>query len=125
MAYGATTVFRTVQRNTVTLCEQTAGNVDVKTSVNAATFGFWIMKDVSSTSLNARHFKTDDMKSFFHQNFTAQFKCSQSEVQFTTNTNPSGKAMILNPPPPPSPSPEAKEEFPEQDIRLIHFLSSH
>jgi hypothetical protein len=92
-------VFRTVLRNTVTLCEQTAGNVNVKTSVNAVTFGFWIMKDVSSKLLFARYFKTDDINAFFHQNFTAQFRGSQSEVQFTTNTNPIGKATILKNPP--------------------------
>jgi hypothetical protein len=40
------------------------------------------------------------MKAFFHQNFTAQFRGSQSEVQFTTNTNPFEKATILNIPPP-------------------------
>jgi hypothetical protein len=95
-------VFRTTQRNRVTLCYQTAENVNVKTSVSAATFVFWNMKDVSSTSLIARHFKTDDMQALFHQNFTAQFRGSQSEVQFTTNTNPIGKATILNIPPPPN-----------------------
>ena len=62
------------------------------------------MKDVSSTSLIARHFKTDDMKAFFHQNFTAQFRVSHSEVQFTTNTNPTGKATTLNIPPFPPPT---------------------
>jgi hypothetical protein len=80
------------------------------------------MKDVSSTSLIARHFKTNDMKAFFHQNFTAQFRGSQSEVQFTTNTNPIGRATILNIF---SPLTGANEEFPEHDIRLIHVLSSH
>jgi hypothetical protein len=59
------------------------------------------MKDVSSTSIIARHFKTNDMKAFFHKNFTAQFRGSQSDVQFTTNTNPTGKATILNISPPP------------------------
>jgi len=84
------------------------------------------MKDVSFTSLIARHFKTDDMEAFFHQNFTAQFRGSQSEMQFTTNTNPIGKATILNIPPLHAPTPTgANEEFPEHDIRLIHFLSSH
>jgi len=60
------------------------------------------MKDVSSTSLIAGHFKTNDMKAFFYQNFTAQFRGSQSEVQFTTNTNPIGRATILNIFPPPN-----------------------
>jgi hypothetical protein len=63
------------------------------------------------------------MKAFFHQPSTAQFRGSQSEVQFTTNTNPIGKATILNISP--LPTTGANEEFPEHDIRFIHFLQPH